>query len=918
MFPFRITFLVVGLLWAGAVCAHYRDTFETPQPTWALAGSDCRAQIISHRRDFREAHSGHGSEAVTISAGRGSRAELLYALPPARLIPEWTPTLWIKSNRNGLQLMVRVVLPRAVHPETGKPLTQWLYGEIYQGGGHWRQLAVWSADRLLERSLRALRDQYSSQLDSREAYVDALGVNAYGGVGKTELWLDDLEIRGHVAPVETAARRPDFPPSSVRLVAHEDAVVSDAAPVRLRGSLLEVQGRPFFPRMIEHRGESLERLGDLGFNTIVLNAPPTAEQLAEAQQRNLWLVAPPPLDKRTITPAHDRVLAWNLGRRLDDRLLKETQDKASALRLHDLRTKRPFVCGAVDRLISYSRLANVLLLERPVLNGGPGLHEFGRWLQTRPSLARPGTPAWAALPTEPPPRLKAQWRALGQGAMVTQCVELDQLRMLAFHAVASGARGLWFTSHTPLNSHDPDAARRADMLRLINLELKLLEPWTSGGGQVVEVASKNPRIRISSLQTERSQLLLVLRLGGHQQFVADATPPGAFSWVAPKTSSAAHVYHLTASGLRPAEHRRVAGGLKITLKEPQRAAMVLITQDPLAVAHASRTLAETRRETALLQQRLAADLMQRTRLVQQQLESLGRLSNAARSQMRYAAPYLTQSERLLQTNDYASAYWFAGLSMNALARARRVSWKEATEGLASPTANPYCVHYAALPLHWRLKNYLGADDRPPANGAWTRNQLPLGGFEDLQALRRNGWRNYIFAKNPIQARVELSSLRPAGGGSSLRLLAWSQDLTKTSGPSTVASKPPTAIERPPVHIVSPPIPVRRGEIVHVEGWVRAPRAIQSSSDGLLIFDSLGGPELAERITQTKADGSWQLFRMLRGVEQEGDFSLHFVLTGLGEVMLDQFSVTRFAPSAPPPSGYNESPVSRTGRVPNAP
>ena len=52
--------------------------------------------------------------------------------------------------------------------------------------------------------------------------------------------------------------------------------------VELKSSLLLVGGMPFFPRVIEHRGEPLARLKALGFNAVWLAQTPTPEILREA------------------------------------------------------------------------------------------------------------------------------------------------------------------------------------------------------------------------------------------------------------------------------------------------------------------------------------------------------------------------------------------------------------------------------------------------------------------------------------------------------------------------------------------------------------------------------------------------------------------------------------------------------------
>ena len=196
--------------------------------------------------------------------------------------------------------------------------------------------------------------------------------------------------------------------------------------------------------MIEYNGESLEWLQSLGFNSVRLPAAPTVVQLREAERLGLWLIAPPPNDG-FITPSHDRVVAWDLGYRLGDERLELTRQWVAQLRRSDLRPNRPLVGEPAERLWSYSRLLNILVLRRSPLGSACSLPDYGRWLQTRPAIARAGTPFWATIQTEPALELVDQWSALGLAPPSPLGVEPGQIRLLAFQAIASGVRG-WFSA----------------------------------------------------------------------------------------------------------------------------------------------------------------------------------------------------------------------------------------------------------------------------------------------------------------------------------------------------------------------------------------------------------------------------------------------------------------------------------------
>ncbi len=375
--------------------ADHRDSFESAEPTWRLADADCGARITIHRRDFQTFHTGQASEQVSLLAQQGTYAYLAQDVPQARVIAEWTASLWVKADRVGLQLLARVVLPRSRDPQTGGPMTTLLRGDVYDRNGLWQRLAIGGAAQSLERQVRILRSQFGPEVDAREAYVDLLVINAYGGAGVTNLWIDDLEMAGQVPTAQFASTARNS--SEPQATAPPAAGAWSGAPGRgdvaqLNGTVLLVAGRPFFPRAIEYNGEPFESLKSLGFNTVRLAAAPTVIQLREAERVGLWLIAPPPNDG-FITPSHDRVIAWDLGSRLDDKRLELTRQRAAELRRVDLRSQRPLIGEAAERLWSYSRLLNVLVLRRWPLGTALSLPDYGRGCRPGPPWPERGPPA---------------------------------------------------------------------------------------------------------------------------------------------------------------------------------------------------------------------------------------------------------------------------------------------------------------------------------------------------------------------------------------------------------------------------------------------------------------------------------------------------------------------------------------------
>ena len=96
-----------------------------------------------------------------------------------------------------------------------------------------------------------------------------------------------------------------------------------------------------------------------------------------------------------------------------------------------------------------------------------------------------------------------------------------------------------------------------------------------------------------------------------------------------------------------------------------------------------------------------------------------------------------------------------------------------------------------------------------------------------------------------------------------------------------------------------------GEIVQVHGWVRIPEPIKGGVDGLLVFDSLGGPALARRIAHTSG---WQEFTMYRAATETGQLTVTFALAGFGDAWIDNVSVRPVAKDAVAASDEQRRPV----------
>jgi hypothetical protein len=887
-----VLIVVAGILAAllGPASTHgqtaWYEGFEGPQPTWHDAGGDARYQIQEHRRLQGQAHTGEGCERLTVAGTQGTYAYLSHEVGRPRVIDELMPTVWIKSDRPGLQILARLVLPRTADPRSGRPVSTLVRGSTYTKVGHWQQLRIEGLPQLLARQIRVLRTQLGPGVDGREAYLDRILLNVYGGPGLTNVWIDDLDVAGFVAAGPTA-EAPAIPPGSPR-----SAGVGrpDDHSVALVGSVLMVEGRPFFPRIIRHQGEALAFLKRLRFNAVWLARLPSPEVLGEADELGLWLVCPPPrptgsdlADGRApalaaIGPEYDRVLAWDLGRGLCADQLEATRRWAGQVRSADRHRGRPLICLPESDLRGFSRQVDVLLLERRPLGTSLELADYATWIRRQPRLARPGTPIWTSVQTQPAAALCRQLAALDPSRPPPLAVASEQIHLLAYTAVASGSRALVFQSHTPLDADDPQTRGRAMALELLNLELQLLEPWAAAGSLVAGAEGSRPELTGSVLRANRSRLLIPIWSGPGAQFTAGQSAGNQVWFLVPGVPETNKAYQLTPGGLLPTrDQQRETGGVRITLEEFGLTGPILFAHDRLVIDSLARRSALIGPQAAEMARNLAVGKFHTVRELAAELAP--RTPAPAGQSTRWIAAArssLQQCDGYLAAKEYRAAYLRARRAMRSLRLVERAYWERATEGLASPVTSPGAVSFATLPWHWSLIDRI-ASSRPGPN------RLPGGGFEDLHTMLEAGWNHFRYGSAELQTAADLVGGAARAGNSGLRLKVRAAD----------PENPPAVVETPPLWITSPALPVEAGQLVCIQGWVQVPEAVTGSVDGLLILDSLSGETLARRIRQTNG---WRQFTLWRMATESGRMTVTFALTGLGEVWIDDVTVRYFEPA----------------------
>lgn len=891
----------------GRACAQtpgtaWYEAFEGPHTSWQPASATVSYRTDLHQRIQGEAHTGQGCERLRITGSGQGAVYFVHDVGRPRVIDELIPTLWIKSDRPGIQFIVRIVLPRSRDPRTGRPLVALLVDNSYARIGSWQQLRLDNVPQRLAWQARTLQSQLRVNVDVQEAYVEGVLLNVYGGPGTTNLWIDDLDIGGYVATADRGTARanglqtaPANPPIGAHGVAGAmpAAVMPAAVPlgtgpasqVKMEGSILVASGRPLFPRLIQYQGEPLTFLKQLGFNGIWLAQTPTAELVQEADRQGLWIVSPPPIpptppadaSSAAIGAGFQRVLAWDIGSRLTGEQVEATRQWAELVRAADRRNGRPLICRPENELWSYSHFANPLVIGRSPVGTSLEMADYGTWVRERPRLARPGTPVWTSVQTQPAATLREQWAILGRGEAPPGAVANEQLRLLVYTAITAGSRGLIFESDSRLDLQDADTRSRAMALELLNLELDLVEPWAAAGQFVAAVPGSLPEVVAAMLRTERARLLVPIWSARGAQFVSGQAAAHGVSFVVPGVPESNRAYELTPGGLRPIHHRQATGGMSVTLDEFGLTSLVLLTQDPLIHNSLTKRAREIGPRAAELQRSLAADKL---RMVEQVHARL-----ASRFPVPQAAEWIATAKKSLQScdgslaiKDAAGAYAHANRAMRPLRVLERVDWEAAVGRLRWPVASPAAVSFRTLPWHVAMMDFI-ANARPGPN------QLPGGDFDDLSAMLQSGWRHFQHSVSGVRGECDLSPAAAHSGRLGLRLAAQAADRQSAS----------ILVESPPVWMNSPEVAVAPGSLVRIQGWVQVPAPITGSVDGLLILDSITGEPLAARIDETTG---WMQFTFYRVAHPSGRVSLTFALSGLGEAWIDDVTIQQLGAGGP--------------------
>ena len=872
--------------------SQYQDDFEGGRARLRKWRDDCDGRVVQSQLTNSLPNSGVSCEMIEVQCGYGTYMYLEYPLTGSAILEELQLGLSIRSAPSGLRPAFRVVFPRTAHPATSDPLTTLLFGTSSKGGGEFSRVEIRGVMELLSNQERILRTQFGTAVDLRNAYIDAVVIDVYNGAGNTKLQIDDLRIDGLVPAASVIARdmiardmieeqRNNSDPIRQRLLTN-GALPDTAAP----GLALAARARDLrasVPRWIQYRGESIDWLASIGFNGLVLNAPPSAQFLADATRLNLALIAPPPntMPRESERAAYAPVQAWSIGWLLDASQMEETRARSTQLLNFPQSMQRPTLAEAMESFGTYGRMADILAIPTPVASSLRSQREAEQLLRASLSSTRGRTLPLTTLVLEPTQEWHTQYdriaNSLRSNALLSSTFDTALARSKVLRSIANESRGWYFRSLYPLDdatsSNLDGGMQRAESYKAMVAEIDLISPWLQSGEPSTPIPlAPSLNYLAHRITMPRSQLVILSYNADYDSMVLAAPDQAVLEVTLPRQEQTVAAYRITRARLESVPIQPSPDGWRLTLSEPSSIEMIVLTEDPRAIAYMQakiRDTALTLCESRLSMAEQALQTVQMAMVAEQVLpnDPAWREVSQAESDLRAATQHLTRND-LHRTMVSADAAWRRGQ------RILRASWDRARESFAVPQSAVLLTSAMSLPLHWETQRAL--KDR-----SWQSLRLPGNSIEDQRSMIDAGWS--VFRRLEDRVKSDWRVVANVGPDNSAAIVVDSKSI---DGSVLVGGYAGTSML-----LSSPRIDLPSDSLVHIQMLVRVAECSSLPQSGILVYDSTAGSGLGQIVNLQSSDtATWQRVSLYRMTSAKEGIQIQIELRGEVQAAIDQIQV----------------------------
>ncbi|MBX3423752.1 MAG: hypothetical protein KF752_19520 [Pirellulaceae bacterium] len=911
--------MATTIAWTAQLASAQRsDSFEGGSPRWNLVYSDCNAQLTEHDISLIMPHSGRTCELLEVSSGRGEQVLLAYPIEPCAVLNEFLPELWIRCAAGQIRVGVRVVFPKAIHPVSQNRMTTVIWGDTYTQTGQWQRLQVRQIGDRLQQEIIAIRNQFDTQLNLQQSYIDSLVINAYTGPGRYRVQIDDLDLSGMI-PLATVG-------------------IPLPANWRERWQWREPDGAHFgattqYPLWIEHRGEQPGWLKSLGFTGVWLQQPPTHSDLNLIRDASLAVISPPPAKPTELSEADvSHVRGWLIGTALNRDQIDWVRQQISAAEQLPDSMRRPLYGEALENYWLFSRLAHEVIVPAPDPVSPGDAKAKHDWLSQSLDTVRVRGRGWVSLHVDVNPALAEQYRVAIESIDGTVperlLVNPLGLRHETIAAVISGARGIVYHTGTPLITpldfqNDEDRALQA-AVRWTNGDLQIWSPWLTVGQR-----QSSPELSRSDFTAAR------WRIKNAELIVAQSSSPES-RWCLPNTQGTPlafklsegievpQVVRLTHGTLESIDVQSTGGVHQWRIDAPHHVEVLVMTRNPYVLNSLQRRLQERTAEMASDQLEVASlCLEQATHTVEARIQSAGLgQSEAQRRQWTALKQVLSGAQQQLdsgwtglQSNRPQAAIKSALAVLQIAQSILHQSYKEATGSLPAAQSSPFVLTPGTLKYHWLVADAC-------ARSRWQPATMPGSQFDNLPDMLTHGWSQQRRLEDAAELRVELvpaSNNSPSG----LRLAAYAKPSSTTKSPGALIANSPASQSNPnpatdrrtetlpggyegaSLRVRSAPLTVRRGQMIQVTAKALVRQSSSDASSGMLFYDNQAGPSLGQLI---RGSAGQQLdIQLQRFVLADGEFRILAECRGECDVQIQELSIHTIQP-ATKQSHFETSPL----------
>ncbi len=895
-------FVIAGFAFAQTTI--HRNGFDT-KLGWSKGGADAGFDEVAHKIDDREPHNGQGCEFIELDVKQGKSIHYVYPVGRAPINDELRAAVWVRANRPGIQLKARVVLPNERDPKNlDYRLTTYIKGDVFQLVGRWQLLEINKAMAQATQQQHLMNKRDQRNYDFSGAYIDALILDVFAGPGPTKVWIDDLEVGPILSGSPQPALRPDN--NNPAKVVSSPRPTARTSAVRFDSNRLMVGDKRMFFRAVRYTDTMLPILRNAGFNTICFDHNVSPALVNEAAELNMWIVPEFRVSNDGGVPLAPEEITRQIQRFADNDavlfhringLLSFEQAPMIARASQVARTADPGhpIAGDVfDGVMPYSRSLNMVGVHRWPLMTTLELPKYREWLETRRKLAQnPGLFTWTWIQTHLPDFYAELLHNQSAQAEFKEPVgpQPEQIRLLAYNALASGCRGLAYWSDRFLaDSHQ--GRDRLLCCALLNQEMDMIESMlVTVEDAPLWIDTSDQDVKAVVLRCSQGVLVIPIWQGRFSQFVPGQAAVSKLTLTVPQVPKTTQAWEISPGEVRGLKAERVENGMRVTLPEFGLTSMIVFTADTGVMGRFQDQARGRRKLAAEWSYYMALYEYEKVVLVQAQLELTGAAIPDAKNLLDDAKRRLQKSRELWDRNSYSEAYHEAQRALRPVRILMRAEWEKAVRGLDTPVACPYAVSFYTLPKHWVFMDQV-------RKSTVAGNQLRGGDFELIPERVQENWkldRPSLDEVDMIADRVvELKNVKRKGGGTESPIEGRQCAMLQIKARPGKAA--PAAIERSQLALSSPAVKLPPGTLVQVSGWVCIPEPITASSDGALMYDSVGGESLAIRLSDPTP---WKKFTVYRRIPASGTINVTLTMTGLGTVYFDDIRVEPLVPANVP-------------------